>query len=221
MFQSDYHLVTRWELEAAPQEVYDLLADVTAFSRWWPAVCLAARPTRAGGEPEVEVLVAAFLPLTLRCRVRVTAAQPGERIAFETAGDLEGVGVWAFEPGERGSVVRLHWRGRLRKSVLGHVPTFIQPLFMASYRWAMARGFTSLLLEVWRRRATDPAARDWLPRPPGPVFPHNVRRWWMVRRGRPTGTAVAATRADRTSLAAADPAPPPEASVDDGAPRET
>jgi uncharacterized protein YndB with AHSA1/START domain len=221
MFQSDYHLRTRWELEATPQEVYDLLADATAFSRWWPAVCLEARPVRARGEAEVEVLAAAFLPLTLRCRVRVTAARPGERIAVQTAGDLEGLGVWAFEPGERGAVVRFHWRGRLRKSVLGHVPTFVRPLFMASYRWAMERGFTSLLLEVWRRRATDPAARDWLPRPPGPVFPHNVRRWWIARRGRPAGGEATEARAAEAPAGVADPAPPRAAGVDDGAPGET
>jgi hypothetical protein len=221
MFESDYHLLTRWELEATPQEVHDLLADVTAFSRWWPAVCLEARPVRAGGVAQTEILAAAFLPLSLRCRVRVTAARLGERIAIETTGDLEGVGVWAFEPGERGTVVRLHWRGRLRKSVLGHVPTFVRPLFMASYRWAMERGFTSLLLEVWRRRTTDPAARDWLPRPPGPVFPHNIRRWWIRRRGRTAGAAAMEARAAQVPSGVADPSPPGEAGVEGEAPRET
>jgi Polyketide cyclase / dehydrase and lipid transport len=216
MFQSDYDLRTRWELEATPREVYDLLADLTALPRWWPAACLDARPVRARGEAEVEVLVAAFLPLTLRCRVRATAERPGERIAVQTAGDLEGVGVWAFEPGERGAVVRFHWRGRLRKSALGQVPTFVRPLFMASYRWAMERGFTSLLLEVWRRRAADPAARDWLPRPPGPVFPHDVRRWWIDRRGR---TAVG--KAPGAPAADAGPRLPREREIDDAAPRET
>jgi uncharacterized protein YndB with AHSA1/START domain len=220
MFESDYHVFTRWELEATPQEVYDLLADVTALSRWWPAVCLDARPVRAGGAAEVEVLAAALLPLTVRCRVRVKAARPGERIALETAGDLEGVGVWAFEPGGRGAIVRFHWRGRLRKPLLEHVPTFLRPLFMASYRWAMERGFTSLLLEIWRRRATDPAARDWLPRPPGPVFPHSVRRWWIRRRGGTAGAETTEARAAKTPPGIADPAPP-EAGVDDGAPRET
>ena len=225
MFQSEYHLLTRWELEATPPEVYDLLADATALPAWWPAVCLEARPVRPGDERgvgrEVDVLAAGFLPLTLRCRVRVTAARPGERLAVQTAGDLEGIGVWAFEPGERGAVVRFHWRGRLRKRVLGSIPTFVRPLFMASHRWAMERGFTSLLLEVWRRRASDPAAREWLPRPPGPVFPHNVRRWWIARRKR---KAVAAKEAKATEAPplAADPARPAEEGVDgDAAARGT
>lgn len=185
---SDYYCTTRWELEASPQEVYDLLVDVASFPEWWPSVVLDARTLDAGDERgvgrTVEVLLAAFLPAPLRVRVRVAAVRPAERIAVETTGDLDGLGLWAFEPGDRRAIVRWTWRGRLRKPVAGQVPTFLRPAFMASQRWAMERGFTSLLLEVWRRRATDPAARDWLPPPPGPVFPHNVRRWWIARRTR-------------------------------------
>ena len=185
---SDYHCTTRWELEASPQEVYDLLADCASLHLWWPAVVLDARVLDTGDERAVgrtvELLLAARLPTTLRVRVRVAAVRPAERIAVETTGDLDGLGLWAFEPGDRRTIVRWSWRGRLRKPVARQVPTFLRPTFMASHRWAMERGFTSLLLEVWRRRATDQAARDWLPRPPAPVFPHNVRSWWIARRTR-------------------------------------
>jgi len=205
MSRGDYHLLTRWEIEAQPREVYDLVADLVSLPSWWPSTFLDARPLAEGQEGgvgrEVGVLTAGFLPVTLRWRVRIAAARPGERITVETSGDLEGLGVWAFEPGDRRSVVRFNWRGRLARPGLRPFPTFLRPLFMASYRWAMERGFTSLLLEVWRRRATDPAAREWLPRPPGPVFPHTVRRWWLVRRA-----ARAAAVATPLAVAPAEPA---------------
>jgi uncharacterized protein YndB with AHSA1/START domain len=192
---SDYHCTSRWELEASREEVFDLLVDVASFPRWWPSSVLDARTLDPGDERAVgrtvEVLLAAFLPATLRIRVRLAAVRPGERIAVETTGDLDGMGLWALEPGDRRTIVRSTWRGRLRKPVAGQIPTFLRPTFMASHRWAMERGFTGLLLEVWRRRATDQAARDWLPRPPGPVFPHNARRWWIARRTRPPGEIAA------------------------------
>jgi len=185
---SDYHCSARWELEASPEEVFALLLDAASLPRWWPSVFLDAALLDPGDERSVgrtvDVLVAAFLPLTLRFRARVTALRPPERIAIETTGDLEGLGLWAFEPGERRAIVRWSWHGRLRKPVLGLVPSFARPPFRKSHAWAMERGFTSLLLETWRRRTSDQAARDWLPRPPGPVFPHNLRKRWIARRSR-------------------------------------
>jgi len=185
---TDYHCTARWELEATPEELCALMLDAPALPRWWPSVFLDATLVDPGDERAVgrtvELLVAAFLPLTLRLRAKVTAVRPAERIAVETTGDLDGIGLWAFEPGDRRTIVRWSWRGRLRKPVAGLVPTFLRPTFLAGHRWAMERGLTSLLLEVWRRRTSDQAARDWLPPPPRPVFPHNLRRLWIVRRSR-------------------------------------
>ena len=59
----------------------------------------------------------------------------------------------------------------------------MKPIFGANHRWAMARGEESLNLELARRRATDPVVRDAIKRPPGPTFPHNLRRArrWRAR----------------------------------------
>jgi len=185
---SDYHCTARWELEASPEEAFALLLDATSLPTWWPSVFLDAILLDPGDERAigrtVELRASAFLPLTFRFRARVTAVRPAERIAIETTGHLDGIGLWAFEPGDRRTIVRWSWRGRLRAPLLGLVPTFVHPLFQASHRWAMERGLTGMLLEVWRRRTSDQAARDWLPSPPRPVFPHNLRRWWIVRRAR-------------------------------------
>jgi hypothetical protein len=40
----------------------------------------------------------------------------------------------------------------------------------------MARGEESLRLELARRKATTLDARMRIPPPPGPTFPHNLRR---------------------------------------------
>ena len=181
MTVTDYNLTTRWELEAAPREVYDLIADGAAYPQWWPSVFLEARVLEPGDEQGigrlVEVRTAAFLLFTLRWRYRVTSVHPSERMAVETTGDLEGLGLWSFEPSDARTVVRFKWKGRVARSPFRQLPTFLRPVFRACHRWAMERGFTSLLLEVWRRRTEDAEAREWLPRPPGPAFPRNLRPW--------------------------------------------
>jgi hypothetical protein len=46
----------------------------------------------------------------------------------------------------------------------------------ANHHWAMARGATSLRLELARRRARgDRLLASAIQRPPGPTFPHNIR----------------------------------------------
>ena len=179
MAGTDYHLFTRWELEATPREVFDLIADASSYPQWWPSVFLEARIVEPGDElgvgRVVEVRTAAHLLFALRWRYRVTSVRPSERMAVETSGDLDGLGVWSFEPHDAHTVVRFNWRGAVTRSPFRQLPTFLRPLFRAGHRWGMERGFTSLLLEVWRRRTDDQEARDWLPGPPGPAFPRNLR----------------------------------------------
>jgi uncharacterized protein YndB with AHSA1/START domain len=189
MAGSDYHLRTRWELEASPQEVFDLIADASSYPRWWPSVFLQARVLEAGDESGagrlVEVRTATFLLFSLRWRYRVTTAHPPERLGVETEGDLDGLGLWTFDDREGKTVVRFNWRGRLMRAPFRQLPTLLAPLARACDRWAMERGFTSLLLEIWRRRTDDPKARAWLPPPPGPAFPRSLGR------GRPSDSSLA------------------------------
>ena len=178
---ADYNLTTRWEIEAAPREVYDLIADGAAYPQWRPSVFLETRVLEPGDERGVgclvEVRTAAFLLFSLTWRHRISAARPGESLAVETTGDLEGLGLWSFDASGARCVVRFNWRGRVTRWPFRQLPTFSSPVFRACHRWAMERGFTSLLLEVWRRRTDDAEAREWLPRPPGPAFPRNLRLW--------------------------------------------
>ena len=179
MTGSDYHFLTRWELEASSQEIFDLIADAPSYPRWWPSIFLEAHVLEPGDERGVgrlvQVRTATPLLLTLQWRYLVTAVQRPARFAVETSGDLEGVGLWSFEARDPRAVARFHWRGRVTRTPFRQLPTFLGPLGRACHRWAMERGFTSLLLEVWRRRTDDQDARDWLPSPPGPVFPRNLR----------------------------------------------
>lgn len=162
-------------------EVFDLIADAESYPRWWPSVYLESRVVEPGDHRGVGRLVsvrtAALLLFSLRWRYRVTSARAGERLAVETRGDLDGLGLWSFEAFGKRTIVRFHWTGTVARTPFRQIPTFLRPLARARYRWAMERGFTSLLLEVWRRRTDDQEARDWLPRPPGPPFPRRLRLW--------------------------------------------
>jgi hypothetical protein len=180
--------LTRWELEASPDEVSALISDTASLSDWWPAAFLTTRVLDSGHASGVgrvvDVLATGFLPFALRFRIRTTLLEPGARIGVEATGDIEGMGLWALEPFGRRLVVRFRFVGGVSGGLGRSFPRLARPLFRRSYAWAMERGFTSLLLAVWRGRTNDEAARAWLPRAPRPAFPNGIRRWLLARRTR-------------------------------------
>ena len=76
------------------------------------------------------------------------------------------------------------WLVVAEKGVLKTLSTVMRPIFSANHHWAMARGATSLRLELARRHAGDDRTLlAAIPLPPGPTFPHNTRA--RVRRTPP------------------------------------
>ena len=93
-------------------------------------------------------------------------------------------GIWTLEPevaeGQPGgprTAVTYDWLIVAEKGLLKRLSPIMKPVFGANHRWAMARGEESLRFELARRHAaSDPAILAAIPAPPGPTFPHNLRR---------------------------------------------
>lgn len=165
-----YEFVTRWEVEATPDEVFTILEDVTSLPRWWPAVYLEVTEVEPGDASGVGKVVSFFtkgwLPYTLRWSARTTAAERPRSIALDAFGDLEGDGLWTLEAAGPTCVVTYRWTVRAEKPLLRNLSFALKPLFSANHEWAMARGLESLKLELLRRRAESAEARDRVPAPP-------------------------------------------------------
>ena len=180
MASNDYHFITAWHLEATPEEVSAILADAEDLARWWPSVYLEVEREEPGDERGVGAVVRLYtkgwLPYTLRWRFTVTESDPPRGFSLDASGDFVGRGVWTFERVGEETVATYDWRILAEKGVLRRLSFVMKPLFSANHRWAMARGEESLRLELARRRATTLDARMRVPQPPGPTFPHNLRR---------------------------------------------
>jgi hypothetical protein len=164
----NYHFVTRWRVEATPEEVFRIIDDPAALPRWWPSVYLEVverEPGNANGIGKVvDLLTKGWLPYTLRWRLVTLEKVPPTRIVLEASGDFVGRGIWTFTPaGPAGGQanaspttdVTYDWRIRAEKPLLRSLSWLLKPVFSANHRWAMARGEESLKLELLRRRAAD------------------------------------------------------------------
>jgi hypothetical protein len=164
---NEYVFVTRWRVAASTQEVFDILEDPEALSRWWPAVYLAVRRLPDGS---VDLLTKGWLPYRLRWRFRVTERHPPHGFSLEASGDLVGRGVWTLRQDGSFAQVEYDWRVRADKPLLRYGSFIFKPIFAANHRWAMARGEESLRLEILRRHARTAAERALVPPPPAPTF---------------------------------------------------
>ena len=184
---NDYHFITTWHVAATPAEISEILDDAADLARWWPSVYLDVRVVEPGGEAGigrvVDLYTKGWLPYTLRWRFTVSESNPPHGFRIEADGDFVGRGIWTLaaerapdDPAGPLTRVTYDWSIAAEKGLLKTLSPIMKPIFGANHRWAMARGEESLSLEIRRRHAPDAATLAGLPKPPGPTFPHNLRR---------------------------------------------
>ena len=188
MASNEYHFVTTWRIPATPREISEVLGDAPDLARWWPSVYLQVREVAPGDASGVGKVVSLWtkglLPYTLRWQFTVTESRPPTGFRLDADGDFIGVGIWTLEsvagpddPGGPATTVTYDWTVIAEKGVLKRFSGVMKPIFSANHHWAMRRGEESLRLEIARRHgAADPAVAAMIPPPPGPTFPHNLRR---------------------------------------------
>jgi hypothetical protein len=180
MPNNDYHFITHWRMKGTAEEISDILQDATEMARWWPSVYLDIQVLEPGDERGIGKVVSLYtkgwLPYTLRWRFRVTESNYPQGFTLRAIGDFEGRGIWTFTQDGPWVDVMYDWEIQANKPVLRALSFLLKPIFSANHRWAMERGEKSLALELLRRRAQSAEEAARVPAPPGPTFPHNLRR---------------------------------------------
>ena len=141
----DYQFETRWRVPGSVKQVTEILSDVRSLPLWWSQVYLSVRET----EPSVFALhTKGWLPYTLRWNLRVIESHLPNGFTVRAWGDLEGTGIWSFEPDGDWTRVTYVWLVEVRKPTLRILSFLFKPIFSANHRWAMARGQESLVREL-------------------------------------------------------------------------
>ena len=141
----DYRFETRWRVPGSVKQVTDILSDVRSLPLWWSQVYLSVCET----EPGVFALhTRGWLPYTLRWNLRVVESRLPHGFTIQAWGDLEGTGVWSFEPDGDWTCATYVWVVQVRKPLVRILSFLFKPIFCANHRWAMARGHDSLVREL-------------------------------------------------------------------------
>jgi hypothetical protein len=170
---NEYHLFTDWRVRGRVEDVFDLIRDLPALTRWWPAVYLEVVERRKGDATGVgsvaDLRTKGWLPYELRWQSRIVESNPPYGFTLDATGDFEGRGIWRFEQDGEWVNARFDWRLRAEKPGIRELSFALKPIFSANHRWAMARGEESLALELARRCAATEEERSRIPPPPPPT----------------------------------------------------
>jgi polyketide cyclase/dehydrase/lipid transport protein len=176
MAENEYHFVDRWRVEADVKEVADILEDALALPRWWGSVYFEVKQIEPGGEQGIGKLISlhagGWLPYTLRINFRTVESRYPHGFTMDATGELEGKGIWTFEPDGPFVNVTYDWTIRANKPLIEKLSFLLKPIFRSNHNWTMKRGEESLKLELARRRARTPEEASRIPPPPRPAIIH-------------------------------------------------
>jgi hypothetical protein len=111
-----------------------------------------------------------WLPYTLRIDFRTVESRYPFGFSMDATGDLEGKGIWTFEPDGEFVNVTYDWTIRAHKPIIQKLSFLLKPIFRSNHNWTMQRGEESLKLELLRRRANSEGELNRIPAAPRPSF---------------------------------------------------
>lgn len=141
-----------WRMPAPPDEVFEVLHDLDAWTDWWPEV----RASRRRGDDAAEVTIRSFLPYDLHMTLTRRVDDPRRRLLEASiTGDLEGFARFELRAAPYGTLMRYDQEVEVRKPLMRRLAVLARPLFIANHAAMMRSGERGLRAYVSRR---DPAA---------------------------------------------------------------
>lgn len=144
--RASYTFTDAWHLDAAPEAVRDVVADLEHYPQWWPQVVAVAKL----GPDDAWVRCRSALPYTLDLVLHAVSRElPVLEVAV--SGDLEGTVRFALSPSYGGTLLRLEQEVSV-VGLLGVLTPLVRPVLVWNHD-RMMRGCVSGLR---RRLGSEP-----------------------------------------------------------------
>lgn len=149
---SQYEFVTRWQIPAPQQQVWDLLMAVEQWPRWWRGV---ERVELLKSGVNVHGLGAirryrwrSRLPYSLTFIMETTLVEPQSRIEGHATGELEGFGRWQLHHDNGMTHVRYDWQVVANKWWMRWLAPIARPVFEWNHDVIMDWGRQGLVRQL-------------------------------------------------------------------------
>lgn len=138
-----YHLVTRWQLNAPLEAVWDAIYNTEGWPSWWKGVVCVETLDRGdanGLGARQRYIWKSTLPYRLTFVTLVTRVEPLHLLAGWVEGELEGSGCWSFSQEAGLTTVRFDWQVRTTQWWMNVLSPFAKPLFRWNHDAIMRAG---------------------------------------------------------------------------------
>jgi hypothetical protein len=130
-----------WSLDCPPAEAYEMLREVTEYTRWWPEV----KEAHALGGGRFALRARALLPYSLSFVGERRIDDPaGLLLELAMTGDLEGFSRFRIESSGGGSRILFEEQVIANKALLRRLALVARPVFCANHWLMMRRGQAGL-----------------------------------------------------------------------------
>jgi uncharacterized protein YndB with AHSA1/START domain len=138
-----YRFLTTWLLEAAREQVWDVIYDAARWPQWWRGVerCVVERPGNERGEGALwRAAWRSVLPYTLEFEFELEHVERPSILVGRARGDLEGSGTWRLYEGEAGTASTWEWVVRTTQPWMNAFGPSARPVFAWNHHRIMRRG---------------------------------------------------------------------------------
>lgn len=142
-----YCFVTRWQLKAPVEDVWDAIYNSLEWPDWWRGV-VAARTIEEGDERGIsgirEYTWKSVLPYKLHFSSKLVEREDYKRLYGIASGQLEGEGTWHFFEKDGISYIECDWRVSTNIKWMNAFSFMLRPLFRYNHTVVMKWGAKGL-----------------------------------------------------------------------------
>ena len=180
----DFEIVTKWKLDAHPEELTEIVLDPDQLQFWCPNVFmrgeLVDRGDANGLGMTIRLHTKGWLPHSFFFIAKITALVPHQSMTISVQGDFNGAGymdVSEVSPGK--CVANLAWRVNVSQPYIRYFVRALKPVFVLNHLWSASQSRKLMQNEVLRRRNKSNAYAA-----VKPTFPHNIPGFMNRKFGR-------------------------------------
>jgi carbon monoxide dehydrogenase subunit G len=151
MAATSYNFITRWQIKAPVEQVWDVIYDADQWPNWWKGV-VSVKDIDNGNAEGInsikEYVWKSQLPYQLSFKMKLKKKEKYKLLSGEASGELEGRGTWFF--GERDGItyVQYDWKVITNKPWMNRFSFLLKPLFNYNHNIVMQWGAEGLAKKI-------------------------------------------------------------------------
>lgn len=142
-----YSFITRWQIKAPLDKVWDAIYDSQYWPDWWDGVnkvkMITPGNTNDIGDTR-EYTWKWIFPYSVNFTMRLVEIEKYKRIKGVVSGEVEGIGEWFFEEKNGITHVQYHWDIKTTVNWMNRMAFIMKPLFKIFHNLVMRWGAKGL-----------------------------------------------------------------------------